>query len=195
MYYETVTEEDLLKLRDGLMIMGRVIRDSGTDMPNLWLYGLTDDPIIIDAAKEAIAEMADDEAVTEETVKLAEIAVGIAANEDTIYYLTGSGLILRKDEIFTYLGGKGEGYRQLDFNWSHIKPTVNLSHFKRIALANDDAWLDRFLQQYGSKIPAEIQKQVTREIPATAPTAPAPQVPQQKQTSLNVENVVEKWLG
>lgn len=200
MYYVDIKQDDLLKLRDGLEILDR-IREEDTKQ-NVFLYGISNDTVILDAAREAIAENMDDPAVTEDTIQLAEVAVCIPLSGDVIYALTGSGMKLDQgDDEFAYRGGKGEGIRVVGFNWSRVKPVVTVGDFSKMALANDSVWLDRYLAQRGTNTPAAIQKEVKREAPATVPAAlptpgaaPAP-APVQKQTSLKIATVVENWLG
>ena len=197
MYYVDVTADDLKNLRQALVLLERL--RSGGEPLNLYLYGITTDPGVLDAAKEAIAAYGDDETVTESDVQLAEIAVEMRLNSDTLYYLNGSGARLQKGDEFTYLGGPGEGAREIGWNWTRRGPTVTLASFTHMAVAEDSGWGDKFLMQYGQKIPLKID--VKRNQPSTgvAPQAqPAPtQVP--KQTSVpggkQLEDLMEKFLG
>lgn len=193
-----IQQDQLLKLRDGLEILGQ-IWDSD-ESPRVYLYGISNDPVVLDAAREAIAEQMDDETVTEDTIQLAEVAVCIPLSGDVIYALTGSGITLEQgDDEFAYVGGKGEGIRTSGFNWARVKPQVAVGEFTRLALAGDSVWLDRFLQQRGTNQPAQIQQKVQRSAPAVAPTPQAPTAPVPKQTSLktakaDLGRIVEDWL-
>ena len=183
--YIDVNPEQLSDLHGALGLIESVDREAFHNL-DLHIYGLTNNPQIVDAAKEAIAENAD---VPEEDVQLSEVAVAIPLSSDIIYYLAGSGLILRRED-FAYVGDI-EGARTMSFAFSHYKPTVNLGYFSKLALASSDAWLDDFLKKEGSGNRATVTQNVRRTEeatqpgvpPATQPAAPQPgQMP--KQTSL-----------
>ena len=200
--YVNIDAERLSQLHTGLELLEQVDRDAMRDL-DLFFYGLTNNPQIVDAAKESIA---DSKEVAEEDVQLSEVAVAIPFGSDVIYYLDGSGLILRNED-FAYTGTGGEGIRSASFTFSHYKPKVTLSYFSKMALASSDAWLDDFLRKEGSSKPAQVKQNVRRteeatqpgvpaapEAPAAAPE-PAPQAPATqtpKQTSL--ASVLEKFL-
>ncbi len=200
MNFVDIKPDDLLKLRDGMEILDR-IRDDPDERRNVFLYGISNDTVILDAAREAIAEQMDEEGITEEQIQLSEVAVSIPISGDVIYALTGSGMKLQEsDDEFAYRGGEGEGIRVLGFNWARVKPVVTVGDFTKMALANDSVWLDRYLSQRGANTPTVIQKQVQRTEPTATPppvtpgAAPAA-APQMKQTSLKVRDIVEDWLG
>ena len=201
MEYVDIKQEDLLKLRDGLEILDRLDNDN---RQQIYLYGISQDPIILDAAREAVAESADDPAITEESVQLAEVAVSVPLSADGIYALTGSGLPLDSgDDEFAYRT-QGEGVRVVAASWARVKAKVTIADFTRIALASDSIYLNRFLSQRGTNTPAAIQREVKREVPATAapptPGAAPATAPQMKQTSsktatVRIKDIVEDWLG
>jgi hypothetical protein len=208
MYYVDVTAEDLQKLKGGLEIMGRLFRSSGEEMPQLYLYGLTSDVGVLDAAKEAIAAYSDEDELGEEDIELSEIAVEIGLSDDVLYYLLGSGVKLGRGDEFAYMGKQGEGIREIGWQWTRRQPTVALGNLTKMALASDSGWGDKFLQQYGNKQPLKVN--VQRNTPATgvpeppaekpAPAAPpAAQPPQPKQTSVpdgkKIAGLVEDLLG
>jgi hypothetical protein len=168
--YIDVRPEDLDKLHEGLKLLEMVDRDAVAGL-DLFVYGISNNPQIVDAAKEAVA---DDAELDESDVQLAEIAVAIPLSSDTSYYLNGSGLILRRED-FAYLGGSGEGVRTLSFAFAHYHPRVTLSYFTKIALASSDAWLDEFLRKEGTNKPAQITQNVRRDEEATQPQVPAAQ--------------------
>jgi hypothetical protein len=187
--YVDVNEERLTRLHDGLDLLEMVDRD-GMHSLDLYLYGLSKNPQLLDAAREAIA---DSEELDETDIQLSEIAVAIPLGADTIYALMGSG-IRAKREDFAYLGGAGEGVRTMSFAFGHFKPQIALSSFSKMALASSDSWLDDFLRQEGTGQQATITPAVHRNQEATQPAAPvAPAQPQRpaaptpampKQTSL-----------
>jgi hypothetical protein len=192
--YIDVNPERLSNLHGALELIESVDRDAFRNL-DLHIYGITNNPQIVDAAKEAIAENAD---VSEEDVQLSEVAVAIPLSSDIIYYLAGSGLNLRRED-FAYQGAGGEGIRTMSFTFSHYKPQVTLSYFSKLALASSDAWLDDFLKKEGSGKPAAVAQNVRRTEEATQPGAPAttpPAAPQQaqmpKQTSL--ASILDEFL-
>jgi len=202
--YVEINAERLSHLHEGLELLEQVDRDAMNTL-DLYLYGISTNPQIIDAAKEAIAEDAE---LEESDVQLSEVAVAIRMSSDIIYYLDGSGLALHKED-FAYMGSGGEGVRQLSFAFSHYKPRVTLSYFTKIALASSDAWLDDFLRKEGSGQGAQVTKNVHRTEEATqpgvppAPAAPQPAAPAQpaqqqqmpKQTSLKtLASILDEFL-
>lgn len=169
--YIEITEDNLLKLHDSLELLEMLDRDKMLEL-DLHVYGITRDPGIIDAAKEAIADGAENE-ISEQDVHLAEVAVAIPVSSDLLYALGGSGFRLKREE-FAYLGEGGEGVRTLSFTFASFKPTVALSSLSQIALASSDSWLDDYLRQFGNKEPAKVENKVRRTEEATQPGAPAP---------------------
>jgi len=195
-HYVEINAERLAHLHEGLELLEQVDRDALRTF-DLFFYGLTTNPQIVDAAKEAIA---DSEEVAEQDVQLAEVAVAIPLSSDTIYYLDGSGLILRRED-FAYSGGGGEGIRTQSFAFSHYHPRVALRDFSKVALASSDAWLSDFLRKEGSGRPAQVTQNVRRTEeatqpgvpPAPTPAAPAQQMP--KQTSLRtLASLLDEFL-
>jgi hypothetical protein len=185
--YVEINAERLAHLHEGLELLEQVDRE-GIRTLDLHLYGITNNPQIVDAAKEAIA---DSEELAEQDVQLSEVAVAIPLSSDTVYYLDGSGLILRKED-FAYMGSGGEGVRTQSFAFSHYHPRVTLSYFTKLALASSVGWLDDFLRKEGSGQAAQVTQNVRRTeeaiqpgVPPT-PEAPAASQAQQmpKQTSL-----------
>jgi hypothetical protein len=189
--YIDVNPESLSNLHGALELIESVDREAFRNL-DLHIYGITNNPQVVDAAKEAIAENAD---VAEEDVQLSEVAVAIPLSSDIIYYLAGSGLKLHRED-FAYNGAGGEGIRTMSFAFSHYKPQVTLSYFNKLALASSDAWLDDFLKKEGSGKPATVTQNVRRTEEATKPATPpaaqpaAPQMP--KQTSL--ASLLDKFL-
>lgn len=206
-YYLEIDEDKALKLREGLELLETLDRDAIKEF-DLCLYGLTNDPSVLDAAREAIASDSEDE-ITENDVQLGEVAVAIPINSDAIWALTGSGIKLRK-ESFVYPGGEGEGPRSGYFFSAQYHPTVTMHSFSHMALASSDSYIDRFLQQVGGKgvVTTQIKKKVQRSQDATRPvptieapdqaTPPATATAVPKQTSLNdaaVNRLVDDFLG
>lgn len=186
-YYIDITPERLSEIHAGLELIEQVNKEAVRDL-DLYVYGLTDNYQIVDAAKEAVAE---DSEVTESDVQLAEVAVAIPLSSDIISYLAGSGLKLRRED-FAYMGSGGEGVRTMSFAFAHYKPTVVLGYFSKLAVASSDGWLDDFLAKEGTGKPAQVTQNVHRTEEATQPGVPpatqppAPQGQQMpKQTSLN----------
>jgi hypothetical protein len=184
--YIQVSSERFSEMHETLALIEAVDRDGFYNL-DLYIYGLTTNPQILDAAKEAIAEEAE---IAEQDVQLAEVAVAIPLSSDIIYYFAGSGLTLRRED-FAYMGGGGEGVRTMSFAFAHYRPKATFSYFSKLALANSSAWLDDFLRKEGSGKPATVTQNVRRTEEATqpgVPPAPQPAAPQgrmPKQTSLD----------
>lgn len=196
--YVEINAERLSHLHEGLELLEQVDREAMKTL-DLFLYGISNNPQIVDAAKEAIA---DSEELAEQDVQLSEVAVAIPLGSDIIYYLDGSGLILRRED-FAYMGSGGEGVRTQSFAFSHYHPRVTLSYFSKIALASSDAWLDDFLRKEGSGQAAQVTQNVRRTEEATQPAVPAtpeaPAAPQAqqmpKQTSLRtLSSLLDEFL-
>jgi len=147
MNFVTVTPEELEKLREAFTLIERVT-GYDEDRLQITLYGLTSDPGVIDATKEAIADEAE---VDEGDIKISgEVAVAIELSSDVLYYLTGSGLKLQTEEVaFTKGGGSGVDTAQLA--WAKWRPTVTIRSFREMAIAKDNWSAATFLQQYGKK--------------------------------------------
>jgi hypothetical protein len=216
--YLDIDEGQALKLREGLELLETLDRDAVKEL-DLCFYGLSSDPQVLDAAREAIASDSEDE-VAEQDVQIGEVAVAIPISSDTIYALTGSGIRL-KDEYFAYAGTGGEGTRRGYFFSASYRPTVTMHSFSHVALASSDSWVDDFLEKTGGKnvAPTQIKEKVQRSEPATQPGTPTPAQPQvpveappatpqdlpasrqpaptgmSKQNSLNLSRLVEDFLG
>jgi hypothetical protein len=204
MRFVSVTKDQLEKLREGLEIISHL---NEVDAPavTLCLYGITSDPKVIDAVKEALAGEAD---LEETDIKIVgEVAVSIPLSSDIIYYLTGSGLQL-KDEEVAYRKGGGNGVDTTSLMWAGYRPRVTLASFSQLALAKDDLWTDKFLQQYGGKTPVAPQtqgpqhphKEITREgveehTPKETESTTTPELKPKVTSSLHVDSrLVEEFL-
>lgn len=194
--YIEIDAKRLSNLHDGLDLLEAVDRADGGEAfksLDLHLYGISTDPQVLDAAREAIAESED---LAEQDVSVAEIAVAIPLGADTIYALSGSGVRLDRED-FAYLGTGGEGVRAMSFVFAHYKPRVTLNNFSKLAIASSDSWIDDFLKKHGSGKAAQIAPAVHRDQEATEPEAPAQQVPAPmppKQTSLNLAALLDAYL-
>jgi hypothetical protein len=199
MEYTEVSADDLMKLREGLGVLERLSRDLVSGM-DIYVYGITSSPAILDAAREAIAADSGDE-LSEEDIQLSEIACAIVASPDTLHYLTGSGVKLGRGDEFSYQGEAGEGIRTVDFAFSRVQALATVSDFQHLALAESNGWIDKYMTQHGSKVPVKVE--VKRNAPATGiapPPAPAPAAPGvPKQTSVygakQLRDLMENFLG
>ena len=200
MYYIDITPEDLRKLQDGIGIIERLYRSSGEELPSLYLYGLSQDPGVLDAAKEAIASYSDEE-LSEEDVQLTEVVVELRLSEDVLYGMLGSGVKPGKNDQFAFTGGPGEGIREIGFQWAHIQPRMTAGSFTKMGLASDSGWGDKFLQQYGNKAPMQVKVQRNEPATGVAPAQAAPPAApgQPKQTSVHgakqLRDLLENFLG
>jgi len=201
MHYTELYSGDEERLKDGLTILERVVDRSLLD---IWIYGITSDPAILDVAKEAIVADTEGSELTldESDIELTEVALALPASSDSLNLLLGSGYPLR-DLTFLYQGGEGEGIRDVTFSGSHTTSgTVTIDKLGKRALAESNTYLDEFLRKRGSGTMAQIPKKVQRSEEATVnaphvPEPPALQTPQPvaKQTSLNISALVEDFLG
>jgi hypothetical protein len=191
--YIEIDEKGLDGLYDALDLLTSLDPDAMRSL-DLHLYGLTNNPSIVDAAKEAIA---DSEEVQESDVQLSEVAVAIFLDSRTIRYTTGSGIKLGRED-FAYMGQGGEGVRTLNFVFSHYKPTVTLGYFSKMAIASSESWLDDFLRKSGSGQAAQVIPAVHRTEEATTPgVPPAPELPKPgvpKQTSEKLSRFLDDFL-
>lgn len=200
--YLDINEDQALKLREGLELLETLDRDAVAGL-ELYIYGLTSDLQVLDAAREAIASDYEEE-ISEEDVQIGEIAIAIPISSDTIYALTGSGIRLQK-EYFAYAGSEGEGTRRSYLYNSNYRPIVTLHSFSHLALAESDSWIDDYLEKTGGKgiAPTEIKRKIQRTEEATQPvpvlekpvTPKAPQPTTPKQTSFNLNRLMEDFLG
>jgi len=172
--YIDIDAERLSSLHDGLDLLEAVDRSEGGSAfksLDLHVYGISNDPQILDAAREAIADSND---VAEEDVQVAEVAVSIPISADTIHALLGSGIRLERED-FAYMGTGGEGIRSMSFAFAHYKPSVTLNNFSKIAIASSDSWIDDFLRKEGTGQAAKVTPNVHRTQEATQPQMPAAQ--------------------
>jgi len=166
MKFITITPDKLDKLRDGLDIIEHL--GESTDEPwDLYLYGITSNAGIVDSVKESIAGEIDEE---ETDIKIApEVALVIGLSSDILYYLTGSGLNLRNEDV-AYTKGEGHGVNIVSLLWASYRPKITISAFSTLAISRYDMYVDSFLQKYGNKGPAQApakpqhpHTEVTRE--------------------------------
>jgi hypothetical protein len=160
----------------------------------IYFYGLTDNPTLLDAVKSAVSWWADEE-IDEADVQVTEAVFILPAVADTLYYLTGSGLTIRDAEI-VYTGGR-EGPQSVWFKGAnrHAGVQATAGEFKVMALSRDNFSGEDFLMQYG-----KAQQAAPQEVERTAPAQEVKQkavtpgreevVP--KKSSLNFN--VEQWL-
>jgi hypothetical protein len=183
--YTTLSTEELEHLRDGLNVI-ESLNEYGEPVIELWLYALTDNQNAIDAVKESISYWSD---IPEEDVNVAEAVILIPCSSDTIGYLTGSGLMLRKEEVI-YAGG-AEGPRTVTLHSHGIKVTVR--HFKQLAIARDDFGAEEFLKQYGTQTQAAAP-QVQRTEPSTTRGVNRATGEPMKESSGDINQVLDQWL-
>lgn len=175
MEYVDVTSEDLHTLGDALVLLERLHQH---DKPlRLYLYGISQDSGVLEAAREAIAEESD-ERLIEQDIQLGEVVIEIAISSDVLHYLLGSGVKLSQNDEFSYMGQQGEGIRTVGFNWARYKPAVTIGALTKMALSADSGYSNDFLQKYGNKTPMNVTVQ-RNEPAAIAPPAAVP-----KQTSV-----------
>ena len=213
-YVELYSKEDLAKLRDGLEIIERVVDREDRPSDKIWLYGLCTDSLILNSAKEAIIDSAEDymnddgaTTLSENDVELTEIAIAIpVGTSDAIDILYGNGYPLR-ELSFAYQAGEGEGVRTSSFTEAWKSDRIGIGDLLELSLADTDLDLDDYLKEKGTGSRVQFKKpQVVRNEEATttptpaAPAAPpAPVAPVQpgvpKQTSLKISTISEILEG
>lgn len=194
MRYVTTTKEELDHLREGLSVL-ESLNEYEEQVVEIYLYGLTDNPTLLEAVKDAV-EYWSDEQIAAQDVQVTEAVFIFKVSSDVLYYITGSGLQLRDAEI-VYSGGN-EGPQSV---WLKSKHGVRVAggQFKTLALSRDEFSGEDFLMQYGQKTqqpaPQEVQRttpvQETQEQPATTPGREG--VAPVKKSSLNFD--VDTWLN
>ena len=211
-YSELYLGDELIKLRDGLEVLERVVDTDALKEINLWLYGMVTDEYILDVAKEAIINSREDfmddngePTVSESDIELTEIAIAVPIiSSDSIDILYGRGYPLRELE-FAYQHGEGEGVRTTNFFNSHSaynsSSAIKVDKMGDQAFAVDEGDLSDFLQEKGKGAEMQVKRKVQRNEEATVdaphvpeppkPEAPKPESPtpvapgMPKQTSLN----------
>jgi len=142
MQYIVVTPHQIEDLRAAMDLFEQLWEED-VDERALFLYGLVqNDPSLITPMEEAVR----DEADLHETVKIDTAAVIIPLSSDILYYLTGSGLVLRKED-FAYISNKE--IRSSNFSWGSQEPRATLTSFVKIALAANDYHAEDFLKWEG----------------------------------------------
>ncbi len=173
MYYFEVTDHDLQDARPGLELIEKLLANDASFEP--YIYGMTSKPDVLLAAQAALAEDGDEE----EVPTLTEVAVALRLTSENILALTGSGVKLQNEE-FAYVAG--EGARTLSLRFSRQTPRINAGSLQRLAIAENDMYLDSFLDQYGGKktlegkierAPVPATKAASRKAPKKARIAPA----------------------
>jgi hypothetical protein len=147
MRFVTTTKEELAALREGLDVLSK-LDDTESRTVDIYLYGVTSSQTLIDSVKESIAGAIDED---ETDIKIAgDVAIAIPLSSDILYYLTGSGLQLKNEEV-AYSKGGGNGIDMTSLVFAGFRPKVTTALFHTMAIAREDIWLDKFLQQYGNK--------------------------------------------
>jgi hypothetical protein len=180
-YYE-IDEKRILALMDGLSMIERLNAEKAADLGH-YLYGITTDPGVLSAAKEAIMEgleeYYDEEGQTtlsEEDIALGEVGLAIPLSSDAIYALFSRHGIDVKGLDYCYASAdeKGEGIRDGHFYPSlWVRATVNFGSLRHPVLAEDSFNLKHYMAKYKSGQPMAVIKKLQREEPATMPAAPA----------------------
>jgi hypothetical protein len=196
MRYVTTTGEELDHLREGLAVL-ESLNEYEEQVVEIYLYGLTDNPTLLEAVKDAV-EYWSDETIAAQDVQVTEAVFMFKISSDFLYYITGSGLQLREAEI-VYSGGN-EGPQSV---WLKSKHGVRVAagQFKTLALSRDEFSGEDFLMQYGQKTqqpaPQEVQRTEPTQEVATQPVEPVTPgregVAPAKKSSLNFD--VDTWLN
>jgi hypothetical protein len=183
MRFTEITREQLSAARRGIELLQRVMEDGGLE---LYLFGITKDQGVLESAHETLMDEFDVDEEADERARVqapTQIAIAIPCSGDTLYYLSGSGLIIRNEQ-FAY-NRRGEGARTDWLNTSRPEPRLTLDDFSVLALADSDSFLDDFLTKHGSNV--EVIPPVKRDRPATNPTRTPP--------TINSTNPIDNFLN
>lgn len=188
--YAVIKLEDLSTLLPAMKILERV----GSISLDYCVYGLTSDPGVIAQAEEAIKEEGDDEDL-ETSHHVSEVAVAIPLSSDSLYFLEGSGMPIKHLE-FAYMTG-GEGARTSTFLWRNSSTKILSSAFTKLAISDDDTWIDDFLQKNASPEAPEVsrtEEATSKDEPVEA--APEENPSQQAPGKLSsLRSLVDRFLG
>lgn len=168
MYYIVVSEEEVKGLRTALELLGRLDDDTdeGERSSSFYLYGLLkhNEGVIKASINEAVNEFAFDGQKPKIQVNAAVISIPLSG--DVLYYLTGSGLILRNETFAYVLDGE---IREASLRYAFAEPRVTLGVFEKLAISKDEDYLDRFIKLEATESLEENTGQgVTRTEPAEA---------------------------
>jgi hypothetical protein len=202
------TDPDALKtLMKGLEILDRINPEISRKLDNVCLYGVTDDPAVLDAAKSSIAHDSEEDwdesansLISEEDVQLSEIGISVEISTDIIYALLGSGLKLSDIMIsFVYKTDKSEEIRSGTlFPSDGLSVKLNVKGLSTIALADSDSYLDDFFRKSAHGVPGHIEHKVRRDSEPAAPRTEESISKAWNETEphhASLENEVEKFLG
>src|ERR1700739_2953069 len=196
-YSELYRGEELEKPREGLDVIEKVFEPL-----DIYLHGITSNPMILDIAKKAIVGGSDEFMNDDESdIELTEIAVAIPIPDSkSIDILHGNGHPLDDVKVsFAYQSGEGEGIRTTTFRSAYTvsDKMVRADELDEKALADGDGDLYKFFQDKGKGTPMVRKVRRTEEETATPPVAAPVENPQPvaKQTSLKISSVVEDFLG
>lgn len=131
MYYVNVSREQIEDLRPVIDLLTQIWGED-LDENALYLYGMVDD------TSPVIPIMTDE---TDSTVSAGVVAIPL--NTDALYYLTGSGYVLKREQ---FLYASDNELRTANFGDADQEAIVTLSSFTRLALSNSDAWMDRYFK-------------------------------------------------
>jgi hypothetical protein len=209
-YYE-INEKLILALMDVLGMIERLNSEKAAGLA-LHLYGITNDPGVLSAAKETIIdsleEFYDEEGETtlsEEEVSIVEVGIAIPLSSDAIYALFSRHGIDVQDLDFSYAftDVKKEGVRDAHFMGIGMRTRLTFGALQHPVLAEDSYNLSRYMAKYKSGQPMAVNKKVNREEPATIPSPiiPEPTAPQAPPAGMphegsvkEIRDVVERFL-
>lgn len=160
MRFVGISNEDLNDLHRSMELFEQLYGDS--EFFNPYLFVIVNQGPLLVLAKDAIQEGGVYEE-GQEADQPSAIAVAIPLGSDALHYLTGSGLYVGDaKEEFAYAAGNGEGVRTGNFTYAGGRERLHLNQILALALAEDDTYLDEFLQSHG---PKEAVKTETPEEP------------------------------
>lgn len=168
MQYIIVTQHQIEDLRAAMDLFEQ-LWDEDIDEHALYFYGMVqNEPSLLTPMEDAVREEND----LHQSSKINMAAVIIPVSSDVLYYLTGSGLILR-DEDFAYISDRE--IRTSSLSWTSQEPRVTLASFSKIALSANSYHAEDFLKWEGtealessssSDLPERTQDATKRKNPA-----------------------------
>lgn len=132
MYYINVSAQQVEDLRPAVDLFVQLWGED-LDKGAIYLYGMVDDGSSVIPAMEASAS----------TEHITYGVVAIPLNSDTLYFLTGSGYSLKRED-FVYV--ENSEIRSANFSDSKSETVVTLASFAKLAVSSSNTFMDRFLK-------------------------------------------------
>lgn len=182
MRYIEVTEHELEDARPGLMLIEGLMRNNDVGFTP-YLYGLTSKEDVLLAATDCIHDDAEEENSASTEPVVGEVAIAVPFHSDWLYYLSGSGMTLKNEE-FAYQTGQ-DAPRTLSFTFALPHPTIRVSDFSAMALADGPDYLDEFLKDKAARPAEQAQAQARPSAEVSRGPVPATKASAQRKAPVN----------